>query len=86
MIREIVQLSLTRHLLHKATLPNRESEYIYLIHRNKYRKADKLGRQRNMLQMKEQKKSTVKKLNKMDKQSTRYRVQNNGYKDYQGMY
>ena len=36
---------------------------IYLIHRNKHREAAKIGRQRNMSQMKEQEKSPEKELN-----------------------
>ena len=49
------------HLLHKAT-PLRPGD----IHRNKHSKAAKMGRQRNMSQMKEQNKTPEKELNKME--------------------
>ena len=42
-----------------------ESKQLYLIHRNKHRKAAKM-RQRNMTQMKEQIKTPEKELNKME--------------------
>ena len=44
----------------------RESKQLYLIHKNKYREAAKLRRQRNMAQMKEQNKTPEKELNKME--------------------
>ena len=43
-----------------------ESKQLYLIHRNKYREAVKMRRQRNMAQMKEQIKTSEKELNKME--------------------
>ena len=43
-----------------------ESKQLYLIHRNKHREAVKMRRQRNMAQMKEQKKTLEKELNKME--------------------
>ena len=45
---------------------DRESKQLYLIHRNKYREAAKMRRQRNMAQMKEQNKTAGKELNKME--------------------
>ena len=39
---------------------------LYLIHRNKHRKAAKMRRQRNMDQMKEENKTPEKELNKME--------------------
>ena len=45
----------------------RESRKLYLIHRNKHKEADKLSRQRNMTQMKEQNKSSENELNKVDR-------------------
>ena len=43
-----------------------ESKQLYLIHRNKHREADKMRRQRNMVQMKGQIKTPEKVLNKME--------------------
>ena len=43
-----------------------ESKQLYLIHRNKYRDAAKMRRQRNMAQMKEQIKTPEKELNKVE--------------------
>ena len=43
-----------------------ESKQLYLIHRNKYREAAKMRRQRNKAQMKEQMKTPEKKLNKLE--------------------
>ena len=43
-----------------------ELKQLYLIHRNKHREAAKMGRQRNMAQMKEQIKSPEKELKKME--------------------
>ena len=43
-----------------------ESKQLYLIHRNKHREAAKLRRQRNMVQIKEQKKTSEKELNEME--------------------
>ena len=43
-----------------------ESKQLYLIHRNKHRKAAKMRRQRNMVQMKEQIKTPQKELNKRE--------------------
>ena len=43
-----------------------ESKQLYLIHRNKHREAAKMRRQRNMAQMKENKKTPEKELNKME--------------------
>ena len=43
-----------------------EPTQLYLTHRNKYREAAKMSRQRNMAQMKEQKKTPEKELNKME--------------------
>ena len=43
-----------------------ESKQLYLIHRNKYREAAKMRRQRNMAQMKVQIKTPEKELNKME--------------------
>ena len=45
---------------------DRESQQLYLIHRNKHREAAKMRRQRNMAQMKEQIKTPEKELNKME--------------------
>ena len=45
---------------------DRESKKLYLKHRNKHREADKLRRQRNGAQMKEQNKTPEKELNKME--------------------
>ena len=42
------------------------SKQLYLIHRNKYREAAKMRRQRNMAQMKEQIKTPEKELNEME--------------------
>ena len=44
----------------------RESKQLYLIHRNKHREVDTLGRQRNVAQMKEQKKNPEKELNEIE--------------------
>ena len=44
----------------------RESRQLYLIHRNKHREAAKLGRQRNMAQMKEQNKPPETELHEME--------------------
>ena len=43
-----------------------ESKQLYLIHRNKYRKAAKLRRLRNMAQMKEQNNPPSKELKEME--------------------
>ena len=43
---------------------DRESLLLYLIHRNKHREADRIKKQRNMAQMKEQIKTPEKQLNK----------------------
>ena len=43
-----------------------ESKQLYLIHRNKYRDAAKMRRQRNMAQMKEQIKTPEKQVNEME--------------------
>ena len=43
-----------------------ESKQLYLIHGNKHREAAKVGRQRNMTQMKEQNKTPEKELNEME--------------------
>ena len=43
-----------------------ESKQLYLIHRNKHREADKMRRQRNMAQLKEQIKPPQKELNRME--------------------
>ena len=43
-----------------------ESKQFYLIHRNKHWGAAKMRRQRNMAQMKEQKTTPEKELNKME--------------------
>ena len=61
-----------------------ESKQLYLIHRNKYREAAKMGRQRNMAQMKEQIKTPEKELNKMEISDPSDAIQNTGYKDAQG--
>ena len=45
---------------------DRESQQLYLIHRNKHREADKMKRQRNMAQMKKQIRTPEKELNKME--------------------
>ena len=55
------------------------------MHRNKHREATKMRRQRNTVQMKEQIKIAEKNPEQnVNKQSIRCRVQNTGYKDYQG--
>ena len=51
-IRETAPLSPIGHLVHR-TLPRLGSKTDYLIHRNKYREAAKMGIQRNIPQMKE---------------------------------
>ena len=62
-----------------------ESKQFYLTHRNKYREAAKMRRQRNMAQRKEQIKTPETELNKMEISNlSECRVQNNGYKDVQG--
>ena len=43
-----------------------ESKQRYLIHRNRHREDAKMGRQKNMAQMKEQIKTPEKELNKME--------------------
>ena len=43
-----------------------EAKQLYLVHRNKHRKAAKTRRQRNMAQMKEQIKTPEKELNEME--------------------
>ena len=43
-----------------------EVKQLYLIHRNKYREAAKLRRQRNMAQLKEQNKTPEKELNETE--------------------
>ena len=43
-----------------------ESKQLYLIHRNKYREAAKMRRQRNMAQIKVQIKTPEKELNEME--------------------
>ena len=43
-----------------------ESKQLHLIHKNKYRQAAKMRRQRNMTQVNEQIKTPEKKLNKME--------------------
>ena len=43
-----------------------ESKQLYLIHRNKHRKAVKIRRQRNVAQMKKQNKSPEKEPNKKE--------------------
>ena len=43
-----------------------ESKQLYLTHRNKHRESAKLGRQRNMAQMKEHNKTSEKELNEME--------------------
>ena len=48
------------------TTKTQSLKQIYLIHRNKHRKAAKMRRQRNMAQMKEQIKIPEKELNKME--------------------
>ena len=45
---------------------DRESKQLHLMHRNKHRKAVKLRRQRNMVQMKEENKAPEKELNKLE--------------------
>ena len=49
-----------------GTFKGRESKWLYLIHRNKHREADKMRRQRHMAQMKEQNKTPEKELNKTE--------------------
>ena len=44
-----------------------ETQWLYLIHKNKHRKAAKMRRQRNTAQMKEQNKTPEKELNKLEK-------------------
>ena len=46
-----------------------ESSHIYLIHRNKYKKIAKIGRQGNITLMKEQEKSPETELNEMETSS-----------------
>ena len=60
-----VPLSLIGYLLHKAILQRAGDTALHIIHRNKYRNEAKIWRQRNILQMKEQNKTPVKELNKM---------------------
>ena len=45
---------------------DKESKQLYLIHRNKYREAAKMRRQRNMAQLKVQIKTPEKELNEME--------------------
>ena len=79
--REVVPLDPTEYLLHKATLPSLQNTAA-LLNRSKHKEAAKIRRQRNMCQIKDQNSRKRTKQNG-DKQSTRYRVQNPGYKDAQ---
>ena len=58
---------------------------MYLIHRNKHREAAKKRTQRNRSQIKEQENYHARLKQKGGKQNTRYKVQNNDYKDAQDM-
>ena len=62
---EAVLLEPTEHHDIRPCYQDRESKQLYLTHRKKHREAAKMGRQRNMAQMKEQIKTPEKVLNKM---------------------
>ena len=59
-------MSPTGHIVHKAILPKRETQKIYLIHRNKQTETAKLTRQRSNFQTKVKEGSPEKKLYEID--------------------
>ena len=90
MIRETALLiPIGCFLLHKTALLRLRDIVANLSNtQKKYQEAAKMGRQRNMTQMKEKNKSPGKEQNEMrasNLHSTRYRVLNNGYRILKGL-
>ena len=84
MIEEIVPMSPTGHLLHEATIQRLGDRADLSNTRNKYREAAKMKTKKQVPNERIREHFRRRTKENGGKQSTRYRVQNNGYKGAQG--